>query len=236
MSTQEKIDYTQPVAYDKDGRPLYAHPPAPAGKTSGKGRKALLKSDDIARRHQESSERYPDLRLSEEQYVVAEVKRHMVGIVMPTIVAGFLSLLVIVMLLNYSTWVPSNIPPASSLVLPALLLLVLIGISVYIVAWVYMKNKLYLTNESVIQQIQLNLFSHSEQVVDLSDIKDISYRQAGIFQMLLDYGVVELSTEGEDKVYTFTNVTNPRNVIAMLNNAIEDSKNDRPVGGKYIDH
>lgn len=235
MSTKEKIDYTQPVAYDKDGRPLYAHPPAQSVKTGGKSHKNLHKNSDIAKRHKDSSIRYPNLRLSEEQYVVAEVKRHTVGIVLPAIVAGFLGILVIAMLLNYSTWVPSNIPSASSLVLPVLLLLALIGMSVYIVAWVYLNNRLYLTNESIIQQIQLNLFAHSEQVVDLSDVKDISYRQTGILQMLLDYGVLELSTEGEDKVYKFTNVSNPRRVIAMLNNAIEDAKNGRPVGGKYID-
>jgi hypothetical protein len=28
MNPQEQSDYNQPVAYDKEGRPLYAHPPA----------------------------------------------------------------------------------------------------------------------------------------------------------------------------------------------------------------
>lgn len=232
MNSLDQTDYDQPVAFDKDGRPLYAHPPARSEKRqSQKSRKTI----DIAKRHQESCEQYPDLRLSEEQYVVAEVKRHMVGIVMPVIVAGLLGLLIIGILMTYSFWVPSGNPPVSSLMLPAVLLLALIGMGVYIVAWVYLKNKLYLTNESVVQQIQLNLFAHSEQVVDLSDIKDISYQQAGVLQMLFNYGVLQLSTEGENKVYTLTNVADPKHTIAMLNNAIEDFKNGRPVGGKYID-
>ena len=231
---KEEPDYNQPVAFDKDGRPLYAHPPVVSStKKAVVNKKA--NSKDIAARHDESMKKYPDLHLSEEQYVVAEVKRHIVGVVSPIMTAALLGFLLVVILVNYSFFVPSGNPSLGSLIFPTMLLLALIAMGAYIVIWVYLKNKLFLTNESVVQHVQLNLFARSEQVVDLSDITDIRFRQVGIFQSLFDYGLIELSTESEDKVYVFTNVANPKRVIAMLNNAIEDVKNGRPVGGKYID-
>jgi hypothetical protein len=47
--------------------------------------------------------------------------------------------------------------------------------------------------------------------------------------MMLNYGTVRLSTEGEETTYRVSYVANPRHHIAVLNNAIESFKNGRPV-------
>ena len=96
--------------------------------------------------------------------------------------------------------------------------------------WVYLQNQFFLTNECVIQEIQEGPFSRHEQTVSLGSIEDASYRRSGILQTALDYGTIRLSTEGEETTYTFRYVSNPRRQIAILNNAIEDFKNGRPVG------
>ena len=41
--------------------------------------------------------------------------------------------------------------------------------------------------------------------------------------------MIRLSTEGEETTYIFQYVANPRRQIAIINNAIEDFKNGRPV-------
>ena len=107
------------------------------------------------------------------------------------------------------------------------MLLVLIG--GYIVIWVYLSNQFFLTNESVIQEIQTSLLSRHEQTVSLDNIEDASYRQAGILQTLLNYGSIRLSTEGDETTYRFNYVADPKRQIAILNNAVEAFKHGRPV-------
>jgi hypothetical protein len=238
MQPQEPADYDKPVAYDKEGRPLYAHPPdqvpsQPAARaseptiTSQDGSKLML-------RHKESMALYPDINLTEDQYVIQEVKRHIIGIVFPVIIAIALGLLVVLGLSLYPKLVPTGNPPFNSLLLPAVLVLILIALATYIVLWVYQKNRLFVTNESMIQQIQLNLFTHSEQTVDLSEVKDISYTQTGLFQLTFDYGTIVLTTEGDGRTYVFTTVTAPKKVTNMLNSVLEDFKNHRPISEPSI--
>lgn len=87
----------------------------------------------------------------------------------------------------------------------------------------------YLTNESVIQEIQTSIFSHTEQTVSLMNIEDASYNQRGVLQAMFNYGSIRLSTEGDETTYRFSFVANPKQEIATLNNAVEDFKNGRPV-------
>ena len=113
----------------------------------------------------------------------------------------------------------------------AFLLSLLFGIGGYVAVWVYLQNKFFLTNESVIQEIQSSLFSRHEQTVSLGSIEDASFRQQGIIQSLFNYGSIRLSTEGEETTYRFHYVANPKRQIAVLNNAVENFKNGRPVTG-----
>jgi hypothetical protein len=109
------------------------------------------------------------------------------------------------------------------------LFILLVGIGGYIAVWVYMNNKFFLTNESVIQEIQTSLFSRHEQTVSLINIEDASFQQHGILQTMLNYGSIRLSTEGDETTYRFEYVSNPKEQIATLNNAVEAFKNGRPV-------
>jgi len=99
----------------------------------------------------------------------------------------------------------------------------------FVVYYVYVNNKFFLTNESVIQEIQVSLFSRHEQTVSLGNIEDASYSQHGIIQQIFNYGSIRLSTEGDETTYRFTYVANPKQHIATLNNAVEAFKNGRPV-------
>ncbi len=239
MQPQEPVDYNQPVAYDRDGRPLYAHPAAETT-TSQQPQQVVhvshavepaepVMSAQSIKRHEDSATRYPLLNLSKEEFVISEVRRHWIGLIVPIFVAGVLGLIVIGFLVAYPAFVPTNNPPLSSVVLPALLLLLLIGLGAYIVVWVYQNNRFYLTNESVIQENQVSLFSHNEQTVSLSNIEDASYTQSSVFELLFNYGSIRLSTEGDETTYRFNHVSDPKQQIALLNNAVEAFKNGRPV-------
>lgn len=237
MDNKKTTDYDQPVAYDKDGRPLYAHPPKTDNSTNQKSvhvsrpidPDAPTVSDETRKKHEESVAAYPRLNLSEGEYIISAVRRHPIGLLIPIITGCAVALAVLAGLAYYPAIVPSGNPPLSAIVLPAMLLLVLIGLITYIVSWVYVNNRFFLTNESVIQEIQFSLFSHNEQTVSLLNIEDASYTQTGIMQMLFNYGSIRLSTEGDETTYRFNYVANPKKHIATLNNAVEAFKNGRPV-------
>lgn len=241
MPENESADYDQPVAYDKDGHPLYAHPPTQQVQQPAITQQSVhiarpvtpevpVISDDVAKRHQESVAKYPNLNLSGHEYVMMEVEKHWIGTVGPIAVGSLLGLFICVAVFLIPSFAPHSTVPFPSLLALAALVLILIAIGTYIPVWVYRNNRFYLTNESAIQDIQASLFARQEQTVSLGSVEDVSYHQSGIVQLLFDYGTVRLSTIGDEDTYTFTYVSRPKEKTALLNNAVEAFKNGRPVG------
>ncbi len=231
----------QPAAYDTEGRPLYYAPPeyrAQPGPQFVHMSRAIdpakqVISDEIKAKHDASAVAYPFLNLSDGEYIVSSVRRHLIGLVMPLALAVFLIAFIASCLVNYSVIVAAmgltTPPDFGPVAFVGVALMILVGIGSYIAYWVYVANKFFLTNESVIQEIQFGLFAHHEQTVSLANVEDASYDQHGIIQMMFNYGSIRLSTEGEETTYRFSFVANPKAQIATLNNAVEAFKNGRPV-------
>lgn len=157
------------------------------------------------------------------------LKRHPIGIV--AIWGG--TFLAIIALAAVMALFISGADSRSDLVLLAtagLALISFFAIGIAMVAtYIYKANTFYLTNESVIQEIQVGIFNKHEQTVSLANIEDASYYKQGIASYFFDYGMIRLSTEGDETTYRFTYVTQPKQSIAILNNAVEAFKNGRPV-------
>ena len=209
-------------------RSQYANEPQVVHASRDLEPKRFIISDDLKRRHADALMNYPHLNLSEGEYVILDIKRHPIGMLLPI---GMTALLVAAILL-FAAIYPS-IADSSLVVMPsppavfgmALLFCVLVVLGGATALWVYLQNQFYMTNESVIQEIQESLFSRHEQTVSLGSIEDASFRQSGILQTMFDYGTIRLSTEGDETTYIFHYVTNPKRQIAILNNAIESFKN-----------
>lgn len=249
QKTPETQDYAKPVAYDTEGRPLYLHPStsqqaqeepqqAPQPQVVHMARPldpvAPEISDAVRARHEASQKKYPFLNLSEGEYIISAVRRHPIGLVPIFGFVGIMLLLLLGAIPWYSSYVNSaadsgGLPSVGVVAVLALLLGVLFTIGGLIAAYVYIQNKFFLTNESVIQEIQISLFSKHEQTVSLSNIEDASFRQENILQNIFNYGSIRLSTEGDETTYRFNYVANPKREIAVLNNAVEAFKNGRPV-------
>jgi uncharacterized membrane protein YdbT with pleckstrin-like domain len=231
----------QPAAYDTEGRPLYYAPPeyrAQPGPQFVHMSRAVDPakqeiSDEIKAKHDASMAEYPFLNISDAEYIISSVRRHPIGIAIPIGISIFLIALIASCLFNYTAIVEAmaivNPFPFSVISFVGLALILLVGIGGYIAYWVFTANKFFLTNESVIQEIQFGLFTHHEQTVSLANIEDASFDQHGIIQMMFDYGSIRLSTEGDESTYRFSFVANPKEQIATLNNAVEAFKNGRPV-------
>lgn len=243
---QVPTDYTQPVAYDAEGRPLFAHPPVAPEPVPAQPQIVQMvrplepvkqeMSAEVKARHDESLDSFPGLNLSDGEYVVRAVRRHPIGLFFPMLIGTFLIAAVLSVWINFEPLVESlqlrgNAADPAGITIPALLLCLLIGLGMYIYYYIYVNNKFFLTNESVIQEIQNSLFSRHEQTVSLGNIEDASFVQQNIIQHLFNYGSIRLSTEGDETTYRFTYVANPKEHIATLNNAVEAFKLGRPVDG-----
>lgn len=188
-------------------------------------------SEEAKAKHEESKRKYPFLNLSEGEYVISAVRRHPIGLVPIFAIVGVVLIALGVSVPLYETMraSASNLPPTGIVGILAFLLGILTVIGGYVAVYVYTSNKFFLTNESVIQEIQHSLFSKHEQTVSLQNIEDASYIQNGLIPHLFNYGSIRLSTEGDETTYRFSYVANPKQQIATLNNAVEAFKNGRPV-------
>lgn len=243
---QGQPDYTQPVAYDQQGNPLYAHPPGgyapPAPQVVHIARPINPVDQPISpealQRYEASARMHPHLNLSRGEYIISAVRRHPIGLLQIWVVVAMLMVIfggLFVFLFfggNAESFTSAFSNPDEAKtggILIMLVLYVLFILGGMAATYIYQNNRFYLTNESVIQEIQTTLFSKHEQTVSLSNIEDASYRQNGFLPTVLNYGTIRLSTEGDETTYRFSYVANPKKHIAVLNNAVEAFKNGRPV-------
>lgn len=239
----DEPDYMKPVAYDEHGRPLYAHPskapePLPDTPQVVYMTRAINPhqqeiSPEMRQRHDESSRKYPQLNLSEGEYVISAVRRHPVGLIYIWIVVLLAVMIVIAIpfIITATNSAPFSLSgeAVTSGLLVLFLAVVLLLLSGMVATVVYDANRFYLTNESVTQYIQTGLFSKKNQTISLGNIEDASYNQKGIVQTILNYGSIRLSTEGEETTYRFAFVADPQKQTRLLNDAIESFKNFRPI-------
>ena len=242
----------RPVAYDADGQPLYAAPPDQVPVMTQQALQSQVVhvarasepvpvkiSEETKRRHDASLRQFTSLNLSDHEYVISAIQRHPIGMILPLIATAVSLSIMFILIFNYP-FISELLDLQSSLygtvLTMGILLTVLFLLGGYLAVWVYMNNRFFLTNESVIQEIQLSVFVHKEQTVSLMNIEDASYSQRGPLQVLLNYGSIRLSTEGEETTYRFDYVADPKKQIAILNNAVEAFKNGRPVEGPITDN
>lgn len=192
--------------------------------------------NDVQQRHEEAKRKHPDLNLSDGEYVISAVRRHPIGLLNIWGTVGLVDgILLVVMVLylsnlnNISSGVGSSGISNSAVAGLLLLIMILIGLGGVIAATIYNGNRFFLTNESVIQYIQTGLFAKRQQTVSLGSVEDSSYTQTGILPTVFNYGSIRLSTVGDETTYRFRYVADPKKQVAVLNNAVEDFKNGRPV-------
>lgn len=186
-------------------------------------------SEELQAKHEQSKKKYPFLNLSEGEYVILNIRRHPIGLLTPVGISGLVMIVLLAVLIVYPTDGVAGLPAFGLVAFPIILLMLIMGIGGYISVWIYLQNQFFMTNESVIQEIQHGLFSRHEQTVSLGSVEDVSFLRSGIVQSLFDYGMIRLSTEGEETTYRFSYVAHPKKQTAILNNAVEAFKNGRPV-------
>ncbi|MEI7689523.1 MAG: PH domain-containing protein [Candidatus Saccharibacteria bacterium] len=232
---EQPIDYNRPVAYDAEGRPLYAHPPIETPKVAKPKKRRSTDiidksiTDAVKLKHERSQRVFPELDLNEGDYVISSVRRHPIGLVPAFTLGIVLITLSFTALFNYDLVVrlfqlTGSMADSSVAFWPITIFVIFVMLGEYVAYYVFSSNKFFVTNESVVHQIQTGLFSSGEQIVSLGNVEDASYTQNGIIQQLFNYGSIRVSTRGEDTIYRFTYVSDPKECVATLEGAIEHFK------------
>lgn len=191
-------------------------------------------SEELMARHEESVRRYPNIHMTKGEHVVMEVRRHPIGIMSIWALMGVLVLIALAIIPFYDASKESiadafsvglsAMPAVSTVAWPSLVLAGLFVVGGCVAAYVYNGNLFYLTNESIMQFEQNSIFSTKQQQINLVNVDDVSYRQQGILQHLLNYGTIRVSTEGDERnPYVFYFVAHPQVVTRTINDAMEDA-------------
>lgn len=218
--------------FDPRMRTQYSNEPSVVHATREVEPEPFQLSEEVRSKHEQSKKRYPFLNLSEGEYVIVNIQRHPIGLLTPIAASGMVIFILLAILIAYPADGVAGLPGFGLIAIPIILLMIVMSIGAYIAVWIYQQNQFFMTNESVVQEIQHGLFSRHEQTVSLGSVEDVSFVKKGIIQSLFDYGMIRLSTEGEETTYRFNYVANPKKQTAILNNAVEAFKNGRPVTDK----
>lgn len=172
-----------------------------------------------------TSKFYPSISLSNGEYVISIVRRHPIGLIVPIALGTLVVSAILIILFNYDLFVRTfsltgSLSDPSIMIMPMLFIAVLAAVVTYVSYFLYTSNRFFITNESIIQEIQTGLFSHSEQTVSLENIENASYSQEGIVQQLLGYGSIRVS-KNDETFYNFSFVSNPKEYLKVINDAIE---------------
>lgn len=189
-------------------------------------------SPEAGRRHELSKQKYPFLNLTEGEYVILDVERHPIGLISIWAVVFILVGLVTFAPVFFLT-LPGIPQATNSLIMQGFVIVGLLDLLFIVGGWIFTNvfnsNRLLLTNESLIQEVQTSPFSSQEKTINLENVKDVSFIQKGIIQELLGYGAIRGTTEGDGQEYYFSLVTNPKHQADTIANVIEAVKYGRPI-------
>ena len=155
-------------------------------------------------RHDRSVKDFPGLRLEDDEYVEFYFRR--AKVCLWAIWGGtffglvFILLAFLLVLLGQSRLDEMGVNFMYIILFALLAAALLIGI---ISLKVYKGNKLFITNRRVMQFVMDSLVSTSINIIDLVSIEDASFRQESLLQKMFHFGILRLSTVGDETTYTF---------------------------------
>ena len=191
----------------------------------------------IKNRHEESIRKFPQVKIDDDEYVVMSLRRHWIGLL-----GVFLTTFILFVLL-VSAWIlicytpnrfeiPEQMKTNLSLIFAPLSALVLVA--GYIGYSTYVSNKLFVTNERVVQWIVKGLLERKSQVINLEAVEDISFSQSGLLQHIFNYGTVRMSTTGDESTYTFNFTSSPAKTVEILGEIAECSRENQPISDEVM--
>ena len=181
-------------------------------------------------RHARSKQEFPFLPLEEGEYVELALTRSKLGLVL---IWGGVAIALLGIIL-FATIISSSLSASSLGGIPDsampyfFMLIISLSLALVVAGVVGMKiyngNSLFVTNKRIFQNTMTGLFARSSNVIELSRIEDVSFKQSGIFDYLFKIGTIRMSTVGDETTYTFPFVDTPTDEVEMIAHLIHLSK------------
>lgn len=161
--------------------------------------------------------------LDNKEIIKAVWRRHWISLA-PIMAAS----LILLSAISYSFgWVAANPEQVSQVVAPALVnlvlsfLMILIGLIAAASWWIYRQNRLFLTNDRLVQILQQGLFSQSTLHLDLDNVQDVRASHHGFLATLFNFGEIQVDTAGAEKNFRFQYAPNPRRMAQDIMQAAD---------------
>lgn len=182
-------------------------------------------------KHARSAKDFPEINLEENEYVVLHIKRAYVGIVLIWTAVGALIIALSILLIlimntanNQSSAFVLNEQSLGYLRLGVFALYGVIIFGGFMSQAIYDQNQLYITNYRAIQKTRTSLFANSTNVIKLSRIEDVSYRQKTLFDHIFKIGTLRMSTVGDETTYTFPWLDTPNDEVKTISHLVYENK------------
>ncbi len=186
-----------------------------------------MKKDLVRLRHARSTKDFPGLKLESDEYVELSIRRSPVGLILMWTgeVVGFIFLFVLMIFLTHGGFSVGLDHTAKNFMY--FVCYVMIGVMLVagiIGTHVYRGNSLYVTNHRVIQNSVMSLMAKSTNVIELSKIEDVSFKQSGLYEYVFRLGTIRMSTVGDETTYTFKYVDIPTDELEVISHLVHIEK------------
>lgn len=156
--------------------------------------------------------------------VVAEIKRHPIGMFSLYFIVGLILLALGVVIFGFAPGFVTTMSRAEVLRYGTVLFLIITaicGIFVYIANTVYWGNRWIITSDSVTQVLQNGLFDKQSSQLSLANLEDVTAIKDGIMAHMFNYGVLKCETAGEHSKFTFIYCPHPEHYAQQILQARE---------------
>ncbi len=145
------------------------------------------------------------------EQVIAEIKRHPVGLMGNYITAGIIVLLAAIGAIAAPRLVNSDLHHSALLwsVGGFVIVAAFVFLGVFITSTVYKGNRWIVTDDSLTQITQISLFSRQSSQLSLHNLEDVTVQQNGIFQSTFNFGTLRAETAGERSKFVFPYCPDP---------------------------
>lgn len=189
-----------------------------------------MKKELTQLKHSRSVKEFPEIDLEENEYVVLHIKRARIGVALIWAMVGimiFVLSLAIIVIANSdalsSTLFTINESSLHYLRLAILALYAIILFAGFVGQSIYEQNQMYITNLRAIQKQRTSLFANSTNIIKLSRIEDVSWRQKSLSDHILNIGTLRMSTVGEETTYTFPWLATPQDEVRTISHLVAEN-------------
>lgn len=162
-------------------------------------------------------------KLDPNERVLCIVYQHPIGIILVYLMAIFGVIAAFLILSLYmSSLTGDNQSAYSILALSSIVIAIMVGLLMVIATVVYKRNKLTITERSVIQILQTTLLLKKVSQISLANVEDVTVEQKGVLANMLDFGTLKIETAGEQANFNFIFCQSPSRVAKIILDAKDE--------------